>query len=55
MLAAGNTKEQIITKWEELEDDVFWSKTGIDFSIVASQIDKIKPIKKVNPLLYGHK
>ena len=43
MLAAGSAPEDIKAKWEELEEDKFWSRKGIDFSVVASQIDKIKP------------
>ena len=55
MLAAGCSPEAIKEKWEELEDDKFWGDRGVDFSIVANQIDKKKSIKKLNPLLYGHK
>ena len=55
MLAAGNTPEDIKAKWEELEDDKFWGDKGIDFSIVSIQIDKAKPVKKLNPLIYGHR
>ena len=55
MLRAGNTSEEVKAKWEELEDDKFWGNKGIDFSVVASQIDKVKITKKTNPLLYGHR
>lgn len=55
MLAAGNTPEAIKAKWEELEDDNFWASKGIDFTIVSSQIDKVRIESKPNPLLYAPK
>lgn len=47
MLAAGFTREDIQEKWEELEDDEFWSNKGIDFGVVLMQLSKTKGKKQI--------
>lgn len=47
MLGAGFTRQAIQEKWEELENDEFWSGKGIDFGVVLMQLSKAAGKKQI--------
>ena len=48
MLIGGYSEKQIMECWENLEKDEFWNDRGINFAIVASNIDKVKTKKELS-------
>ena len=47
MITLGYAADAIKKKWEELENDEFWSERGIDFGVVSSNIAKVKKEREV--------
>lgn len=47
MISMGYFAEKIQAKWEELEQDDFWSQKGIDFGVVLANIAKVKKEREV--------